>query len=141
MNSSGVVLFEHWGSSVEVQPPLLAAFVAALSQIGGENLGRIDEIRVRGEQLDMIVVTRHELALIALLDPDLPNVGVREEAQAALDHFHAQYHDVLASWDGRQDTFEEFREQIRSQIDDYVEKVKRSKEGLFHRLFFRKSKD
>lgn len=135
MNAAGNLLFDFVNDEYcEVNPSLLCAFVAALSQLGQENLGKITEIQIKGLELDMIVVTRHELVLIALLDPDLPKLDVRQEAEQALAAFDDQYHHALEDWDGNQAHFQAFKQALQAQIRDYLAKAARSKENLFNKL-------
>ncbi len=135
LNSGGNVLF-HLINDEEclVNPSLLGSFCAALAQLGQENLGQIKEINIKGLDLNMVLVTQHNLIMIALLDPGVPVMNVREEAERALSSFHQRFQDTLENWNGDQAVFETFREEIEDQVKLYLQKVSASKEGLFNKL-------
>lgn len=79
----------------DINPILLSSFVGALSLFGKDSLGRIEEIIVKGLNVQMIIVNKHNLLLITILDKDFAKEGIREEAEKALDNFYTLYEDEI----------------------------------------------
>ncbi|MHA1730813.1 MAG: hypothetical protein ACTSU5_02670 [Promethearchaeota archaeon] len=135
LNTAGNVLLDLINDeSSGVNPELLGSFCAAIALLGRENLGKIQEINIKGLDLNMALVTRHDLILIALIDPSISNVEVREEAEQALEMFHGQFHGILENWNGDQGLFKEFRAEMESQVKAFLRKAAQTKEGLFDKL-------
>ncbi|MHA1144312.1 MAG: hypothetical protein ACTSRW_06200 [Candidatus Helarchaeota archaeon] len=111
---------------------LISAFISALSVFGEENLGRIEEILIKGLDIDLFIVYRHELILIAVMESGMKKKDIRGEAEFALDSFHDYYKDYLKNWDGDQTIFKEFTQMLEKQIEDYYKKIE--EKNLFSRI-------
>ncbi|MFX1589458.1 MAG: hypothetical protein ACFFC1_15000, partial [Promethearchaeota archaeon] len=75
----------------EINPVLLSSFVGALSLFGEENMGKIQEITIKGLDIQMIIVSKHNLILIAIMDKEIMKHNIREEAEKSLDMFYSLY--------------------------------------------------
>ena len=105
----------------EINPVLLSSFVGALSLFGKDNLGKIEEINVKGLAVDMIVVYKYNLILIAIISHDFKD-DIREEAEKALDMFYSSYVKELQNLECLNvSIFDEFKKVLYLQIQDYFE--------------------
>jgi hypothetical protein len=105
-----------------INPILLSSFAGALSLFGKDNLGKIQEITVKGLDLEMIIVTKYDLILIAIIDKEYFRNNVRDEAKKALDMFYLLYQDDIE--DSLQpDKFASFKKILELQIEDYLNMI------------------
>ena len=120
----------------EINPILLSSFVGALSLFGAENMGKIEEITIKGLSIHMIIVNKFNLVLIAILDKNLDKEDIREEAVHMLESFYSRYHNVIdESNDVSQ--FESFKEILSDQIVEYFDRtIWRNKENTRDFGFF-----
>ena len=101
---------------------LLSSFVGALSLFGAESLGKIEEITIKGLSIQMIIVNKFDLVLIAIMDKDFVKEDMREEAEKALDMFYHLYQNEISdSTDVSQ--FESFKKILYDQIVEYFNRV------------------
>jgi len=101
---------------------LLSSFVGALSLFGSESLGKIEEITIKGLSIQMIIVNKFDLVLIAIMDKDFVKEDIREEAEKALDMFYHLYQNEISdSTDVSQ--FESFKKLLYDQIVEYFNRV------------------
>ena len=108
----------------EINPVLLSSFVGALSLFGKDNLGKIEEINVKGLAVDMIVVYKYNLILIAIISHDFKE-DIRDEAEKALDMFYSSYVKELQNLEFLNvSIFDEFKKVLYLQIQDYFEILK-----------------
>ena len=122
-----------------IDEDLTSAFICALSIFGEENLGKIEEIMVKGLDIDLFIVYKHELILIAIMDTLMKKKNIKNEAEMALNAFYNQYKSQIESWDGNDVAFSEFERIIETQIENYYSKI--DEKGFFERMkeFFSKS--
>ncbi len=101
---------------------LLSSFVGALSLFGAESLGKIEEITIKGLSIQMIIVNKFDLVLIAIMDKDFVKEDMREEAEKALDMFYHLYQNEISdSTDVSQ--FESFKKILYDQIVEYFNRI------------------
>ncbi|TET05732.1 MAG: hypothetical protein E3J90_00130 [Promethearchaeota archaeon] len=106
----------------EINPMLLSSFVGALSLFGAESLGKIEEITIKGLSIQMIIVNKFDLVLIAIMDKDFVKEDMREEAEKALDMFYHLYkNEISDSTDVSQ--FESFKKILYDQIVEYFNRI------------------
>lgn len=113
----------------DINPILLSSFVGALALFGQDNLGRIEEIIIKGLNVQMIIVNKHKLVFIAILDKNLvkEGEGIRNEAEKALDNFYTLYQDEI---DECIDVckFESFKKILYMQIEEYFHNLQNREE-------------
>ena len=109
----------------KINPILLSSFVGALSLFGEENLGRIEEITIKGLDIQMIIVNKYNLTFIAIMDKDFVKHNIRIEAEKSLDMFYNLYCDEIGE-DVDTNTFDPFKEVLIHQINKYFEKLDNS---------------
>jgi hypothetical protein len=101
---------------------LLSSFVGALSLFGSESLGKIEEITIKGLSIQMVIVNKFDLVLIAIMDKDFVKEDMREEAEKALDMFYHLYkNEISDSTDVSQ--FESFKKILYDQIVEYFNRI------------------
>ncbi|MFX0060305.1 MAG: hypothetical protein ACFE8J_18565 [Candidatus Heimdallarchaeota archaeon] len=106
----------------KINPILLSSFVGALSLFGQENMGKIEEITIKGLDIQMIIVNKYNLVLIAILDKDFVKQDIRSEAEKALDMFYSLYKDKMGEC-FEVNEFESFKELLYNQIERYFERI------------------
>ena len=102
----------------EINPVLLSSFVGALALFGAENVGKIEEIIVKGLDIQMIIVNKYDLILVAILAKDFVKEDIRNEAEKALDMFYSLYKDCFKDCIDIS-IFEPFKNLLREQIISY----------------------
>ena len=113
----------------DINPILLSSFVGALSMFGKGSLGKIEEISIKGLDVEMIIVSEYDLILIAILEKEFSQFsqqGMRKEIENLLDIFYSLYKDTIEDSTACIDTsnFNDFKEVLFLQIKDYFEKIK-----------------
>ncbi len=117
-----------------INPGLISAFVSGLTQLGRTNLGVLNDISMRGESLNLIVLYKYTLVLIAIFDPKVHNQDAQVEADNVLEDFYKRYKIILAAWDGNQSVFENYERSLKERIAIYNKRVHENKESLFNKL-------
>ncbi len=102
----------------------LSALIGALKIFGEETLGKIKDIRINGLGINMLVVSKYNLIMIAIMDEDLPETNFREGCESALDTFYDSYKEVLQNWKGNLRLFSDFKILLNQQIQNYIEALK-----------------
>jgi len=107
----------------EINPVLLSSFVGALSLFGKDNLGKIEEIEVKGLDVGMIIVYKYNLILITIMAKDFMKNDIRKEAEKALDMFYSSYSEEIKDANGCIDLsiFTDFKKLLYFQIQDFFE--------------------
>lgn len=109
----------------DINPILLSSFVGALS-LFGQNLEKIEEINIKGLDLNMIIVYKYKLIFIAIIDKCFATQDIRNEAELSLDLFYSAYIDMLSTNNYEcidVSKFNEFKNILYGQIIDYFNKV------------------
>ncbi len=99
-------------------------------------MGKIEEITIKGLSIQMIIVNKFDLVLIAIMDKDFVKEDIREEAVKALDMFYHLYQDEI---DDCTDVsqFESFKKVLYDQIVEYFNRTNgRKKEKIRDFGFF-----
>jgi hypothetical protein len=110
---------------------MISSFVSALSMFGRENIGKIEEISVKGIDVEMVVVSKYNLVLIALMDRDFFKDYVRKSGERILDLFHGMFETELDEvYDINK--FEPFRDVLLSEIQVSLDKMKSLEEKRGH---------
>lgn len=107
-----------------INPVLLSSFVGAL-RLFGDNLGEIEEINIKGIDVEMIIVYKYNLILVAILDKDFMKEDIREEAEIALDMFYSLYSKEINENCIEVSQFHSFKEILSTQIEQYFNRIDR----------------
>ncbi|MFX1531112.1 MAG: hypothetical protein ACFFBC_08370 [Promethearchaeota archaeon] len=111
----------------KIDPVLLSSFVGAL-RLFGNNLGELEEINIKGLDVDMIIVYKYNLIFIAILDKEFLKHDIREEAEKSLDMFYTLYRTEINNADCEITQFESFKNILAKQIEEYFIKLKNEEE-------------
>lgn len=111
----------------KINPVLLSSFVGAL-RLFGNNLGEIEEINIKGLDVDMIIVYKYNLIFVAILDKEFLKHDIREEAEKTLDMFYTLYRSEIANDDCEVTQFKSFKNILSKQIEEYFKRIKNSEE-------------
>lgn len=79
----------------DIDPVILSSFIGALSLFGKEKLGKIEEINIKGLNLDMIIISDYDIILILITDKELIDHDIRGEAEVILDIFYSTYQEKI----------------------------------------------
>lgn len=104
---------------------LLSSFVGALG-LFGENLGQIEEINIKGLDVEMVVVYKYNLIFVAILDKEFLKHNIREEAEKSLDMFYSLYRKEIDENCNEVSQFSSFKNVLLKQIEEYFNKLKDS---------------
>lgn len=110
-----------------IDPVLLSSFVGAL-RLFGDNLGEIEEINIKGLDVNMIIVYKYSLIFVAIMDKSFTKQNIREEAEKALDMFYTLYRVEIGQNCIDLTQFESFKKILTQQIEDYFTKNKNLKQ-------------
>ena len=107
----------------DIDPVMISSFVSALSMFGREKLGKIQEISVKGIDVEMVVVSKHGLVLIVMMDKDFFKDIVRNTGERILDLFYGMFQTEL---DGviQYSRFEPFKDVLLSEVQVSLDKMK-----------------
>jgi len=111
----------------EINPILLSSFVGALGMFGSENMGKIEEIIIKGLDIQMIIVNKYDLFLITILDKDVIKEDMHFEAEKALDMFYSLYIDEIGDSIDLS-IFEPFKKALYNQIKESFNKITENSE-------------
>ncbi len=107
----------------KINPVMISSFVSALSMFGQENMGKIEEISVKGIDVELIIVSKYDLILIALMDRYFYKDIIRKSGEQILSLFHAMYEKELE--DSTEITqFADFRDVLFEEIQNCLDKMK-----------------
>ena len=101
---------------------MLSSFVGALSLFGAENMGKIEEITIKGLSIQMVIVNKFDLVLIAIMDKDFVKEDIRKEAVKALDMFYHLYKNEIGDCTDVSQ-FESFKKILYDQIVEYFDRT------------------
>ncbi len=107
----------------DINPLLLSSFVGALQLFGSENMGKIEEITIKGLSIDMIIVNKYNLVMITIMDKAFVKYDIRGESEKALDMFYAIYRDEIEDF-SEVYQFNSFKKILYDQIEEYFIKIK-----------------
>lgn len=118
---SGEYIFDLMIDS-DLNPLLLSSYVGALSLFGHDNVGIIDEIIIRAENVEMNIISNYKLVLIAILDKQFAaDHDFKQEAENLLDLFYETYKDLLQSVEVGH--FEPFKKVLQEKINAFLENM------------------
>jgi hypothetical protein len=96
----------------------------------GENLGQIEEINIKGLDVEMIVVYKYNLIFVAILDKEFVKHDIRGEAEKSLDMFYSLYRKEIDENCNEISQFTSFKNILFTQIEEYFNRIKDSQRRL-----------
>lgn len=85
--TSGTLLYS-FRVDPSVKMELITQFIAALSMFGEENLGYIERVFIKGLDIEMSFITKHDLIFTVLFHSGMVTDYLNEEAVDAIDRFY-----------------------------------------------------
>ena len=126
----GIVICKETGEflldlilDTDIDPVLLSSFVGALALFGLDNIGKIEEIIIKGLNIEMLIVSRNDLTLVIIIDKNWETNILREEAEEALNMFYNTYKNEIKKSPINIGKFESFKNLLNLQIKEYFKKV------------------
>ena len=121
--SGGDILYRFQVSS-EMQPDLIANFIAALSMFGEEKIGAIKRIIIEGINVELSVVSKHDLICVIFFRPNMVSNYLAEEAELGLDKFAEMFAEPLKNHRTNTEIYEKrFDVVMFSLVRDYLQKL------------------
>lgn len=127
---TGLYLVDHV-LDTSIDPIMLASFISALAKFADANMGKIQEISVKGLDMELIIIAKYGLILIALMDRDFYKDIVREHGARILDLFYKMFEHHLDDV-SEIDKFEKFKDYIFSEIIVCLKRMKDLQEKRGH---------
>ena len=121
--ASGIYLVDIILDS-DINPMMIASFVSALAMFGKESMGQIEEISVKGLDVELIIVSKHNLILIALMDRHFAKDIIREHGEKILDLFFAMHGRDLDDEIADYSKFNDFKPVLYSEAQACLDKMK-----------------
>jgi hypothetical protein len=115
----------------QINPILLSSFVGALSLFGKDGLGQIKEITIKGLDLELIIINKHDLVFLAIVDKSFMSDKIREDYEKSLDMFYLLYKKDIEQYSLDTARFESFKKILILQIQEYFENYKEQQESNF----------
>ncbi|MHA1915163.1 MAG: hypothetical protein ACW986_16810 [Promethearchaeota archaeon] len=91
-------------------------------------MGEIEEINIKGLDVEMIIVYKYNLIFVAILDKEFMRDDIREEAEKSLDMFYTLYRTEIRNNSYEISQFESFKNVLTLQIEEYFKKLESSEE-------------
>ena len=125
--SSGIYLVDIILDS-DVNPMMVASFVSALAMFGKESMGKIEEISVKGMDVELIIVSKYNLILIALMDRHFEKDIIREHGEIILDRFYEMYGRDLEDDVADYSNFSDFKPVLYEEAQACLDRMKEIKD-------------
>jgi hypothetical protein len=128
----------------KIDEALIAPFFSALNQFSEENLQAYNETLIKGGELETLVVEKHGIRLIALMDKRMKKIQIGKEAEMTLDLFYEMYEKEIEQFEEGcidLEIFEKFEVLMKRKIKEYYEKID-DNEGILSKIqnIFKKKK-
>ena len=101
----------------------MSSFVGAL-RLFGDNLGQIEEINIKGLDVQMVIVYKYNLIFVAILDKEFIKHNIREEAEKSLDMFYSLYRREIEENSMEVSQFSSFKNILLTQVEEYFNRIK-----------------
>ena len=92
--SGGDILY-RFQVSQDMQPDLISNFIAALAMFGEEKIGAIKRIIIEGLNVELSIVSKHNLICVIFFRPNMVSNYLAEEAELGLDKFAEMFAEPL----------------------------------------------
>jgi hypothetical protein len=90
----------------------------------GDNLGQIEEITIKGLDVEMVIVYKYNLIFVAILDKEFIKHNIREEAEKSLDMFYSLYRREIEENSMEVSQFSSFKNILLTQVEEYFNRIK-----------------
>ena len=123
----------------QINPISLSSFIGALSMFGKDGLGQIKEITIKGLNLELVIINKHKLVLLTIVDKSFMSDKIREDYEKSLDMFYLLYKKDIEQYSLDTARFESFKKILILQIQEHFENYKAQHESNFGFLSVKKN--
>jgi hypothetical protein len=121
--SGGDILY-RFQVSKDMQPDLISNFIAALAMFGEEKMGAIKRIIIEGLNVELSIVSKHDLICVIFFRPNMVSNYLAEEAELGLDKFAEMFAEPLKNHRTNTMIYEKrFDAVMFSLVKDYLQKM------------------
>ena len=120
---SGGSLLYSFKIDESINNDLICQFVAALSMFGEENVGKISSIMIKGLDVEMKIVAKHDLILVILFHAGMVQDYLEDEAEKGLDRFYKKFKTHLEKDKLNQALYERFDKDLWKIIQQYLVRI------------------
>lgn len=106
-----------------IKMELISQFIAALSMFGEENLGKIQRVNIKGLEIEMSFVCKHDLIFVVLFHSGMVEDHLNEESEAGLDTFYAMFREPLEQKRSNRRIFDEFNKDMCILIQKFLVRI------------------
>jgi len=122
--SGGDILY-RFQISKDMQPDLISQFISALSMFGEEKMGAIKRIIIEGLNVELSIVSKHDLICVIFFRPNMVSNYLAAEAELGLDKFAEMFAEPLKNHRTNTEIYEKrFDAVMFGLVRDYLQKVK-----------------
>ncbi len=104
----------------KIQLPLIGNFIGALSLFGEENLGAIKRILVEGLNLEMNIVSKHDLIMTMVFRPNLVKEHSIEYYEHCLDLFYSDFQEQIDTGSTKLNDYYPFEPKLNEILAEYL---------------------
>ena len=119
-DNNGTLLVEVTKNET-MEPALLSGFISALKVFGEGTLGNISNISIEGLDINMIIVSKFNLFMMAIIDSNIPELNLRTGCEETLKIFYQMFKDRFDSFDGDVTVFDKFTEILEAHVQHYLQ--------------------
>ena len=102
---------------------LITQFISALSMFGEENLGKIEKIIIKGLEIEMSIVSKHDLIFLVLFKSGMVQDYLNEESEKGLDKFYQIFKTYIDQQKTNKALYYSFDTEMCLLIQDYLVRV------------------
>lgn len=102
---------------------LITQFISALSMFGEENLGKIERITIKGLEVEMSIVSKHNLIFLVLFKSDMVQDHLNEESEKGLDKFYQIFKSYIDQNKTNKALYYSFDTEMCLLIQDYLVRI------------------
>ncbi|MHA1719850.1 MAG: hypothetical protein DRO88_13245 [Promethearchaeia archaeon] len=102
---------------------LITQFISALSIFGEENLGKIERITIKGLEVEMSIVSKHNLIFLVLFKSDMVQDYLNEESENGLDKFYQIFKTYIDQNKTNKALYDSFDTEMCLLIQNYLVRI------------------
>ncbi|MHA1474673.1 MAG: hypothetical protein ACTSPA_02390 [Promethearchaeota archaeon] len=102
---------------------LITQFISALSIFGEENLGKIEKITIKGLEVEMSIVSKHDLIFLVLFKSEMVQDHLNEESEKGLDKFYQIFKTYIDQNKTNKALYYSFDTEMCLLIQDYLVRI------------------
>ncbi|MCP4760810.1 MAG: hypothetical protein GY870_03445 [archaeon] len=121
-NEAGNIIYERQ-YSLDINIDLMSNFISALSIFGEENVGKIKRILVEGLNVEINIISKHNLILCVLFKPNMVKDYLNEELEKGIDLFYERFKEQIDSGCTNLSVYREYDDTMAYLIHKYLIRI------------------